>query len=84
MGTLSQVPVVVMSIDLLVLEETIYNFPIGLLTINELRACPDYYRTALKISYDGDSEKLNYEYERVNGKISDNEFTSDGADESEP
>ncbi len=49
----------------------------------QLRARPDYYRIVLKIHYGGDSEILNYEYERDNGNNSEDEFTSDSAGEDE-
>ncbi len=35
----------------------------------------------LKIHYEGDSEILNYEYERDKVNTSEDEFTSGGADE---
>ncbi len=49
----------------------------------QLRARLDYYRMVLKIHYGGDSEILYYEYERDNGNTSEDEFTSDSADEDE-
>ena len=49
----------------------------------QLLARPDYYRIVLKIHYGGDSEILNYEYKRDNSNNSEDEFTSDSADEDE-
>ncbi len=69
--------------DFLVLEKTPYDIVIGLPTMIQLRARPDYYRTVLKIHYGGDSEILNYEYERDIGNTSEDEFTSVSADEDE-
>ncbi len=42
----------------------------------KLRAPPYDYRMVLKIHYKGDSEILNYEYERENGNTIEDEFTS--------
>ena len=86
-GTLNEVPIsfgeLVVSMDFLVLEETPYDILFGLPTMIQLRARPDYYRMVLKIHYGGDYEILNYEYERDNGNTSEDEFTSDSADEEE-
>ena len=86
-GTLNEVPIslgeLVVSMDFLVLEETPYDIGIGLPIMIQLRARPNYYRMVLKIHYGGDSEILNYEYEWDNGNISEDEFTSDSADEEE-
>ncbi len=56
---------------------------ISLPAMIQLRARPDYYRMVLKIHYGGDSEILNYEYERDSGYTSEDEFTSASADEDE-
>ena len=69
--------------DFLVLEKTTYDILIGLPTKIQLQARPDHYRMVLKIHYGGDSEILNYEYERDNSNASEDEFTSDSAGEDE-
>ncbi len=58
-----------------------YHIFIGLPILIQLRARTDYYRMVLKIHYGGDSEILNYEYGRDNGNTSEDEFTSENADE---
>ena len=87
MGTLNEVPIsmgeLVVPMDFLVLEETPYDILIGLPTMIQLRARPDYYRMVLKIHYGGDSEILNYEYERDGGNTSEEDFTSDSTEEDE-
>ncbi len=86
-GTLNEVPIsldeLVVPMDFLVPEETPYDILIGLPTMIELRAQPDYYCMVLKIHYGGDYNILNNEYERDNGKTSKDKFTSDRADENE-
>ncbi len=86
-GTLNGVPIsmgeLVVPIDYLVLEETPYDVLIGLSTMIQLRARPDYNGMLLKIHCGRDSEILNYEYERDKGNTSEDEFTSDSADENE-
>ncbi len=86
-GTLNEVPISMgeleVPMDFLVLEETPCDILIGLPTMIQLRARPDYYRMVLKIHYGGDSEKLNYEYERDCGNNSEDEFTWDGTEEDE-
>ncbi len=81
MGTLNEVQISIgeleVPIDFLVLEETAYDILIGLSTVIQLRARLDYYRMVLKIYYGGDSEILNYKYERNCGKTSEDKFTSD-------
>ncbi len=52
---------------------------IGIPTIVQWRARPDYYGMVLKVHYPGDSEILNYEYERDSVNTSEDEFKSDGA-----
>ena len=69
-----------MPTDFLVLEETSYDILIGLPTMIQLLAYPDYYRMVLKIHYAGDSEILNHEYKWDSGNTSEYEFTSDGAE----
>ncbi len=49
----------------------------------QLCARPHYHRMVLKIHYGGDSEILNYEYERDSGYNSEYECTSASADEDE-
>ncbi len=87
MATLNEVPnsmgELVVTMDFLVLEETPYDILIGLPNMIQLRARPDNYRMVLKIHCGGDSEILNYEYERDNGNNSEDEFTSESADEDE-
>ncbi len=65
MGTLNEVPIIMgelaIPMDFLALEETPYDILIGLPTMIQLRAHPDYYLMVLKIHYGGDSEILNYE-----------------------
>ncbi len=86
-GTLNEVPIsmgdVVVLMDFLVLEEAPYDIMISLPTMIQLCDRPDYYRMIQKIHYGRDSEILNYEYERDNGNTSEDEFTSDSADEDE-
>ncbi len=86
-GTLNEVLIsmgeLVVPMDFLVLEETPYDILIGLPTMIQLRSRTDYYRVVLKIHYGGDSEILNYEYERDSGKTSEDEHSSDSADENE-
>ncbi len=48
-----------------------FDVVIGLPTVITLRARLDYYRMLLKIRFKGDSEILNYEYERENGNTSE-------------
>ncbi len=83
-GTLGEVPTsmgeLVMPMDFLVLEETLYNILIGLPTMIQLRARPDYYCMVLKIQYARDSKILNYEYERDSRNNSEDESTSDSAE----
>ncbi len=45
------------------------------------RALPDYYLMVLKIYHGGNSEILNYDYERYIGNTSKDEFTLDGEDD---
>ena len=86
-GTLNKVPMsmgqLVVTMDFLVLKEAPLDILIGLPTMIQLRVRPNYYRMVLKIHYGGDSEKLNYEYERDNGITSKDEFTSGSAGEDE-
>ncbi len=87
LGTLNEVPIglgePVVPMGLLVLEETQHDILIDLPTTIQLFARSDYHHTVLKIHYEGDSEILNYEYERDNGYTSEDEFTSDSADADE-
>ncbi len=87
MSTLNEVPIsmveYIVPIGFLVSEETPCNLLIGLLTMIQLHARPDYFRMVLKIHNIRDSEILNYEYERDNGNTSEDEFTTDSADEDE-
>ncbi len=87
MGTLDEVPIsmgeLAVPMDFLILEETPYDILIGLPTMIQLRARPDYYRMVLKIHYGGDSEILNYEYERDNGNTSEDKFRSNSTSEDE-
>ena len=73
----------VVLMDFLVLEDTPYDILTGLPAMIQLRAGPDYYRMVLKIHYGGDSEILNYEYERDSGYTSEDEFKSASADDVE-
>ncbi len=86
-GALNEVPIsmgeLIVHMDFLVLEETSYDILIGLPTMMQLRARSDYYRMVLKIYYAGDSEILNDEYERDNSNTSEDELTSDSADDDE-
>ncbi len=86
-GTLNEVPIsmgeLVVPMDFLALEETPYDILIGLPAVIQLRARPDYYRMVLKIHNGGDSEILNYEYERDSGYTSEDEFKSASADDVE-
>ncbi len=58
----------------MVLEETTYDILISLWTMIQLHAHPDNHRLVLKIYYGGDSEILNYEYERDNDNTSEDDF----------
>ena len=87
MDTSNEVPVGLgdlgVPMDLLVLVEALHDILIGLPATIQLRARSDYYHIVLQIHYRGDSEILNYEYERNNGNNSEDEFTSDTADADE-
>ncbi len=78
MGILKEVPIGigerVVPVYSLVLEEIPYDILIDLPTMTQLQACPDYYCTVLKIHYGGDSEILNYEYERYSANTFEDEF----------
>ncbi len=54
----------IIPLDFLLIEESLYDVIIGLPTMVRLRARPGYNRMLLKIHVKGDSEILNYEYER--------------------
>ncbi len=73
-GTLNEVPVsmgeLVVPMDFLILEDTPCDIRIGLPTMIQLRARPDYYQMVVKIHCGGDSEVLNHEYERDCGNTS--------------
>ena len=58
-------------IGILSTGETTVLYLIGLLTMIQIRAFPDYYRMVLMIHYGGDSEIQNYEYERDCGNNSE-------------
>ncbi len=70
--------------NFLVLEDTTYDILIGLPTMIQSRARPEYYRIVLKIHYGGDSEILNYEYKRASCKTSKEKFKTDCVDGEEP
>ncbi len=78
-GSLNEVPIsvrkLVVPIDFVVQHENPYDILIGLTTMIQLRARPDYYRMVLKVHCGGDSEILNYEYERDSGNNFEDEFT---------
>ena len=86
-GTLNEVPIsmgeLVVPMDFLVLEETLYDILMDLPSMIRLRACPYYYCMVQKFRYGGDSEILNHEYERYSAHNSEDEFTSPIADEDE-
>ncbi len=87
MGTLNEAPIskreLIVPIDFLVLEETPNDVLEGLPTMIQLRARSDYYHMVLKFDNGGDSEILNYEYERDCDNSSGDEFTSDSTEEDE-
>ena len=72
----------IVPLELLVIESLPYDVVIGLSTMIKLRALPDYYRMVLKVHFEGESEILNYEYEREAGFTYEDEFTSDDVGES--
>ena len=57
----------VVPLEFLVIESSAYDLIIGVQTMIKLRARPDYYLMVLKVCFEGDSEILNYEYEREVG-----------------
>ncbi len=71
----------IIPLDFLLIEESLYDVIMGLSTMVRLRERPDYNRMLLKIHFKGDSEILNYEYERGNGNASEDEFTSTGSED---
>ncbi len=73
----------VVPMDFLALEETPYDILIGLPTMIQLWARPDYCRLVLKIHYGRDSEILNYEYERDSANTSEDDFTPKRTEEDE-
>ncbi len=87
MGTLNEVPIslgeLVVPMDFLVIEKAPYDILIGLSAMIYLRARPDYYLMVLNIHYGGNSEILNYEYERNSSYTSEDELKSASVDEDE-
>ena len=85
-GHLRDVPIqmgeLVVPLEFLVIESSPYGVIIGLPKIIKLRSRPDHYRMLLNVHFEGDSEILNYEYEREMGHNSEDWFTSDDFGES--
>ena len=73
---LIQMGELIVPLEFLVIEISPYGVIVGLPTMIKLRTRPDYYRIVLKAHFEGDSEILNYEYEREVWHISEDEFTS--------
>ena len=80
-GHLRDVPIqigeLVGPLEFSLIEISPYDVIIGLPTMIKL-----YYRLVLKVHFEGDSEIINYEYEREVGDTSEDVFTSDDIGES--
>ena len=85
-GYLRDVPIqmgeLVVPLEFSVIESSLHDVIVGLLRMIKLRAMLEHYRMVLKLHFEGDSEILNYEYEREVGHTSEHEFTSNDVGES--